>query len=80
MYECVICLGLNHASHLHCQYCGTIPAQYSITGKPIKSYTTALGCFPIIHTIAAFGCSRASQRRAHRIHFRTVPANYYAQE
>src|SRR5882672_127736 len=75
-YECVICLSVNHASRLHCQHCGTIPAMYSLIGSAAKP---ASHCW-YIPVVAAFGCSRASQRRASRIHFRTVSATYYAPE
>lgn len=77
MYECVICLSLNHASRLHCQNCGTIPAQYSILGAPAKSieHETFSQYIPVI---AAFGCQRASQHKGQKVYLRTVSVNYYA--
>ena len=74
-YECVICLSINHASRLHCQHCGTIPARYSMIGREAKP---ASHCW-YIPVIAAFGVSRASQRRSSRVYFRTVRADYYAE-
>lgn len=40
MYECTICLSLNRAQCHHCQYCGTIPKQYSVIGKPANKNLT----------------------------------------
>lgn len=72
MYECTICLTLNHASRLHCQNCGSAPKMYSWTGYEINEVGT--------EAIAAKGCRRASQHHASRVYLRTVTADYYAQE
>jgi hypothetical protein len=69
MYECSICLSLNHSSRLHCQNCGTIPAMYSWTGGPIN---TEKG----ISVAAAFGCYRAGQHKGQRIYLKTAIADY----
>lgn len=69
MYECVICQSLNHTSRLHCQNCGTIPACYSYTGKPIN---TEKG----IEVICAAGCVRVNQKQVSRINLRTAIADY----
>lgn len=79
MYECVICLSLNHPSRLHCQNCGTIPACYSILKKPIKSFTT-YSDFAIIESVIATGAERASQKRISRVGLRTVELTKYASE
>lgn len=71
MYECVICLSLNHNARLHCQNCGTIPAVYSWTGKPIN---TEKG----IEVCNAVGCYRTGQHKAQRINLKTVTLDYYA--
>lgn len=73
MYVCVICLSVNHSCRLHCQNCGTIPACYSWTGKPIN---TEKG----INVTAAKGCYRAGQHKGQRIGLKTVTADYYAGE
>jgi hypothetical protein len=77
-YECVVCLELNHASRPHCQYCGAIPAQYSILGCASRIVEHE-HFTQFISVIAAFGCARSSQRRAARTYLRTVPATYYAE-
>lgn len=64
-YECSICGQLNGAFRLHCQCCGVVPAQYSMTGKPQ----------PIV---AAHGCERQQQHHAQRIILKTQELDYYA--
>lgn len=71
MYECAICYSLNHASRLHCQNCGTIPAQYSIYNRPIN----ALGN----DVVVAFGSVRTAQHHTGRVYLRTVALDYYAE-
>lgn len=75
MYECSICLALNHASRLHCQCCGTIPAMYSLIGETVQavdSYPTAVRVF------AAHGCMRTEKHLSARIGLKTVSLTYYA--
>lgn len=77
-YECDICLSLNHATRHHCQHCGSIPAMYSLLLKPASVHVTdSLTRF--VHVVRAHGCAMASQRRAVKVYFRTVPATYYAE-
>ncbi len=73
MYECSICLTLNHASRLHCQNCGTIPACYSIIGKPCSSQLEG------VEVIVARGADRAEKHHASRLYLRTVPVDYYGE-
>ena len=78
-YECSICLSVNHASKLHCSTCGTIPAQYSMLGRPSKM-VEGIENFDLIETIVAFGAERLTAHHAKRISgFRTVTATYYAE-
>jgi len=70
MYECVICLSINHNSRLHCQHCGTIPAMYSATGKASNDSNR--------NVTAAIGCYRTGQHKAQRIILKTVGLDYYA--
>lgn len=77
-YECIICLSLNHASRLHCQNCGTVPARYSVTKKPIRIST--VNDFSVTEVIVAIGAERASQKRCSRVGLRTVSVTYYAEE
>lgn len=77
MYECSICLALNHASRLHCQCCGAVPAVYSLTGKVVQSSVDA---YPTaIEMLVAHGCVR-SERRMSKVGLKTVPLTYYAKE
>lgn len=80
-YECEICHAINAAVHFHCAYCGTVPAQYSHTGKPIKLQESELenGINFAIPVVVAYGAQRQSQRRT--VHFRptTVRHDYYAE-
>ena len=75
MYECVICKSLNHASRLHCQNCGTIPAMYSWNGKPSTEHNSGWITREIVK---AKGAETTTAAHA-RIWFRTVPADYYAE-
>lgn len=70
MYECAICLSINHASRLSCANCGTIPACYA--GKNLN--------FNGREVVVANGAVRACQHRAQRVNLRTVSADYYATE
>mgnify|MGYP001583008790 CR=1 FL=1 len=75
MYECAICLCLNHASRLHCQNCGTIPAKYSLLGVP----TAITESNDMIEAVAAFGAVRACQHHSSRVYLRTMPLDYYGE-
>lgn len=70
-YECVICKSLNHATRIHCRSCGTIPAMYSILGKPEASDRHC-------EAVVAFGAVRAAQHHQ-RLFMRTVQFDYYAE-
>jgi hypothetical protein len=77
MYECVICLSLNHNARLHCQKCGTVPAMYSPLAVPVSYISGSdLGFRPVV---AAKGCDRIERHHAARINLRTVPLDYYAE-
>lgn len=79
MYECSICLSLNHASHFTCQNCGTIPAKYSpLKGRPSRMIEHN-GRYQFIEVVAAYGVSRAAQHHAQRVYLRTVELDYYAE-
>ena len=65
-YTCVTCHNLNGAWRLHCQTCGTIPAQYSITGKAESVI------------VAAIGCDRQENHYSQRVNLKTVELDYYA--
>ena len=73
MYECIICHEVNHSSRLHCQSCGTIPACYSIIGKPSSSQLEG------VEVVKAFGAVRASDFHSSRLGLRTVEHDYYAE-
>jgi hypothetical protein len=73
MYECTICLSLNHSSRIHCQNCGTIPAMYSIIGKPSSSQLEG------VEVICAHGAVHACKHHASRLGLRTVALDYYAE-
>lgn len=76
-YECEICNGVNHATRLHCQHCGTIPKQYSIIGQSCKP---ASFCW-FIPVVNAIGVMRATQKRTFKkSHFVGMPITYYASE
>jgi hypothetical protein len=77
-YECSICLSLNHASRLHCQNCGTIPAMYSLLRAPAHLVESD-DYWHFVLVVRAFGAESASQRQACRSYLRTVPLTYYAQ-
>ena len=77
-YECSICYAVNHASRLHCSACGTIPAQYSILGKPaVVHESDSLALFVEIYV--AFGAERQVSRRTIKRTARTVNLDYYAE-
>jgi hypothetical protein len=78
MYECTICLTLNSASRQHCQYCGTIPAQYSVTGATSKLVNHDVPAH-FISVVAAHGVERVGQWRQTRSNMKTVSADYYAE-
>jgi hypothetical protein len=79
MYECAICHGVNVAERIHCQYCGTIPAQYSVLRKPsvirVEESDTAF----YVEVLVAFGAERQEHYRGVKHQFRTVPGDYYAE-
>jgi len=74
-YICDICHGLNSAARLHCQNCGTTPAEYSIIGQPAILNEDA----EYIAVKVARGAIRQELRHS-RVYFRTVPLDYYASE
>ena len=89
MYECVICHGVNHSARLHCSTCGTIPKQYSVLNEPTKAVQRdtldmltddVLTVNYLITVHVAYGCERQEHYRTARHNFRTVPADYYAEE
>lgn len=92
MYTCLICHALNHASRLHCQACGTIPAMYSITGFSCKSegperhsgpgefHAYSSSGFAYVPSVSAIGVVRTGEERIQRVSLRTVPIDYYATE
>ena len=65
-YDCPTCHAMNHVGRLHCQVCGAVPAQYSMTGK------TELSIAP------ANGCERQGSRPVQHLRFATVAIDYYA--
>lgn len=76
-YDCEICGAVNSAKHLHCGSCGTIPAQYSVSRKPVRALQTDY-MTRYIEVVRAYGSERQNQRRACRAYLRTVPLDYYA--
>jgi len=78
-YECSICYELNHAARLHCQHCGSVPACYSILGRPARLIEHETWT-QFISVVRAHGAESASQHRAVKVYFRTVPATYYAED
>ena len=76
-YECQICHGVNHASKLFCQTCGTIPAAYSWLGKPTSIVAGTIN--GAITAVVAHGAERQTRYRAVKHELRTVPADYYAE-
>jgi hypothetical protein len=81
-YECEICLTINHNCRFQCQNCGTIPARYSVTRKPLSSarFQSARSEFSLVEVVIAFGADRAEHHRTVRTYLRTVKADYYATE
>lgn len=78
-YECEICHGINFASRIHCQYCDTIPAKYSLIGKPaVIRENELVAQFVEVHN--AFGVQRQNITRHVKHAIRTVPMDYYASE
>ena len=78
MYECSICLSLNHSSKHHCQNCGTIPARYSILGIPARLIEHE-GRYQFIPVVTAVGAVHACKHHAARVNLRTVSLDYYAE-
>jgi hypothetical protein len=85
-YECKVCWNVNHVSRLHCATCGTIPAQYSWKGQPIRERENTITSFnpetlsATIDVLVAFGCERQTRLRTVKHMLRTVPMDYYAAE
>ena len=84
-YECAICLNVNHASKLACSTCGTIPARYSVSGRPesaVCNFNWQYGGWGIgsrrIEVVVAHGADRAEHHHTTRSYMRTVPLDYYA--
>ena len=78
MYECTICLSLNHNSRHTCQQCGAVPAKYSILGVPSRLIEHE-GRMQFIPVVAALGCERANQHKGQRINLKTVALDYYGE-
>lgn len=80
-YECLICHGVNNAVRLECQYCGTLPADYSILRMPTRQnmHVGSLALSIFIPVYIAMGCIRQNARRSVRRIMRTVKSDYYAQ-
>lgn len=78
-YECDICLGVNHVARLHCQYCATIPAKYSMLGATTRERLDS-DTRVFIRVLVAFGVMRQTSHRTIKRVLRTVPADYYATE
>ena len=77
MYECVICLSINHGSHLHCSICGAVPAKYSLSGKTASLQSDH---YTMIEIVVAYGAERCASHHAKRASgFKTVTATYYAE-
>jgi hypothetical protein len=77
-YTCVICTGINAAEKLHCSSCGTIPAKYSVLGKP-STIVTEDYFTRFIEVTVAFGAERQNHIRSVKHELRTVPGDYYAE-
>lgn len=78
-YECLICHGVNNAVRIECQYCGTVPSDYSILRCPTRQVirdSFAMSIF--IPVYIAMGCIRQNARRSVRRIMRTVKSDYYA--
>jgi hypothetical protein len=78
-YECVICHGINSAARLHCQFCDTIPAEYSIIRKPAHERLSEYTETSYINVLVAWGAERQVSRRSIKRTARTVPLDYYAE-
>lgn len=63
-YDCQVCNAVNHVGRLHCQVCGAVPAQYSMTGS--------------VQLVSANGCERQGEKPIQRLHLQTVAIDYYA--
>ena len=72
-YECVICQSVNSSVRLHCQFCGTVPAMYSVIGKPVIWNDTECKALPIVS-------ASSMNKPVQRINLKTVSSDYYAQE
>ena len=73
-YECAICLGVNHSTHLQCSLCGTTPAIYSFINKPSVSHDNQF-----TEVVIAYGVERCTSHHATKEPMRTVSALYYAE-
>jgi hypothetical protein len=78
MYECPICLSLNHGSHHHCSVCGTIPSRYSILGVPSRLIEHD-GLSQFIPVVVAYGAVHSCRHHAQRVNLRTVALDYYGE-
>lgn len=77
-YDCTICLSVNHVSRLHCWYCGTTPAMYSMLKTPTRLIEHKLYT-QFIPVVAANGVYRAVKHSTTRCNLRTMPLDYYAE-
>jgi len=67
-YECSICHDINHVSRLHCKTCGTVPAMYSIIGRPSNLNGA--------ETVSAV----RTERPATKVRLQTVTLDYYGEK
>ena len=72
MYECSICLSLNHERRLHCQNCGSVPLRYSFNGTVHNE-----AGLPVA---VAAGAERSGSQKTSRSSLKTVAFDYYADE
>ena len=79
-YECVICHGINHVVKTTCSTCGTIPAKYSLTRKPVRLLAESMGHLinGFVTVVNAEDCYRQERTKYAKVSLRTVPADYYA--
>jgi len=78
MYECPICLSLNHNERHHCQNCGTIPAMYSILNAPARLIEHE-SRYQFIPVVVANGAVQSCKHHAAKLYLRTQPLDYYAE-
>jgi len=75
-YECVICQSVNSSVRLHCQFCGTVPAMYSVLKGKASRLIEHDGRSQFIEVHSVSSMNKPTQR----INLKTVSSDYYAQE